>query len=91
MVKSKYLNLLFKNKIFRKSIMGRTERNKRKATRKRMRRQEAFENHKMQSLYEEARLDDNTWEGVTKKEIVDVAPNKKEDSYFGSWWSYFGW
>ena len=67
--------------------MGQTERNKRKANRKKLRRLEAYDNHNMAKLYEEAKIDDDTWDGVTKKELVSDPPPKKESS----WWSYFGW
>jgi hypothetical protein len=67
--------------------MGQTERNKRKANRKKLRRLEAYDNHNMAKLYEEAKIDDDTWEGVTKKELVSDPPPPKESS----WWSYFGW
>lgn len=70
--------------------MGQAERNKRKANRKKMRRLEAYENHNMEKLYKEAKIDDDTWEGVTKKELV-VKPDKKPPTYMESWWSYFGW
>jgi hypothetical protein len=67
--------------------MGQTERNKRKANRKKLRRLEAYDNHNMAKLYEEAKIDDDTWDGVTKKELVSDPPSQKESS----WWSYFGW
>lgn len=77
--------------------MGRVERNKRKSNRKKMRRLEAFDNHTMVKLYDEAKIDDETWEGVVKKELVDVTIKKedvtikKEIDYSGTWWGYFGW
>ena len=45
----------------------------------------------MEKLYEEAKIDDNTWDGVTKKDIVEKEISKKEEGYFSNWWSYFGW
>lgn len=60
--------------------MGKVERRKRRQIVKRQRKLDNYEDHRMDKLYQESRLDPNTWEGVTHRDIPDSTITNKTDT-----------
>lgn len=79
-----------KNKKFNSnnnSLTKRDRRNRRNRNRRKIKHQDLVNNYQIKKLVEESRIDDETWEGIVKKDIIHKTPIKP-NNFIYNFYSY---